>query len=384
MGCVLGASQEMSDFIPVNEPLLDGNERDYLSQCIDTGWISSEGPFVKRFEQELAARLGRKHGIAVTNGTAALDAAVEAIGIGPGDEVILPTFTIISCVLQIVRSGAKPVLVDSDPTTWNVDVSQIEAKITTRTKAVMVVHIYGLPVDMDPLLELCQRYGLKLIEDAAEMIGQTYRGMPCGSFGAISTVSFYPNKHITTGEGGMIFTDDDGLAEQCRELRNLCFKPGKRFVHERLGWNLRMTNMQAALGVAQLERLNEHLDKKRWIGQLYSDLLVDLPFLQLPLAQTSYSENIYWVYGIVLSDTVEFDAEEVIKRLANFGVGSRPFFYPLHQQPVLRDLGFFEGESYPVAERFYRRGFYVPSGLALTEDQILRVVDVLRRLFEVS
>jgi len=365
----------MSDFIPVNEPLLDGNEKKYLAECIDTGWISSEGPFVKRFEEEFAARVGRKHGIAVTNGTAAIDAAVEALGIGPGDEVILPTFTIISCVMQIVRSGATPVLVDSDPLTWNMDVTQIEVKITPRTKAIMVVHIYGLPVDMDPVLDLCQRYGLKLIEDAAEMIGQTYRGKPCGSFGDISTVSFYPNKHITTGEGGMILTDDDDLAEQCRELRNLCFKPGKRFVHERLGWNLRMTNLQAALGVAQLEQLDAFLEKKRRIGRRYNELLADLPGVQLPLVHTEYAENIYWVYGLVLDDSVEFDAEEAMSRLAKLGVGCRPFFYPMHQQPVLRERGLFEGESYPVAEQMYQRGFYVPSGLALTEDQLLRVAD---------
>jgi len=371
----------MSDFIPVNEPLLDGNEKKYLAECIDTGWISSEGPFVKRFEEEFAARVGRKHGIAITNGTAAIDAAVEALGIGPGDEVILPTFTIISCVMQIVRSGATPVLVDSDPLTWNMDVTQIEVKITPRTKAIMVVHIYGLPVDMDPVLDLCQRYGLKLIEDAAEMIGQTYRGKPCGSFGDISTVSFYPNKHITTGEGGMILTDDDDLAEQCRELRNLCFKPGKRFVHERLGWNLRMTNLQAALGVAQLEQLDAFLEKKRRIGRRYNELLADLPGVQLPLVHTEYAENIYWVYGLVLDDSVEFDAEEAMSRLTKLGVGCRPFFYPMHQQPVLRERGLFEGESYPVAEQIYQRGFYVPSGLALTDDQILRVADALKQIF---
>ena len=371
----------MSDFIPVNEPLLDGNEKNYLAECIDTGWISSEGPFVKRFEEEFAARVGRKHGIAVTNGTAAIDAAVEALGIGPGDEVILPTFTIISCVMQIVRSGATPVLVDSDPLTWNMDVTQIEAKITSRTTAIMVVHIYGLPVNMDPVLELCQRYGLKLIEDAAEMIGQTYRGKPCGSFGDISTVSFYPNKHITTGEGGMILTNDDDLAEQCRELRNLCFKPAKRFVHERLGWNLRMTNLQAALGVAQLERLDEFLEKKRWIGRHYNELLADLQSVQLPLAQTDYAENIYWVYGLVLNDSVEFDAEDAMKRLAKLGVGCRPFFYPLHQQPVLHKMGLCKGESYPVAERMHQLGFYVPSGLGLREEQIHLVADALRRVF---
>ena len=367
--------------IPVNAPVLDGNEKKYLAECIDTGWISSEGPFVKRFEDEFAIRSGRLHGIAVTNGTAAIDVAVEALGIGPGDEVIMPTFTIISCVLHIVRSGAIPVLVDSDPLTWNMDVTQIEAKITPRTKAIMVVHIYGLPVNMGPVLELCQRYGLKLIEDSAEMIGQTYRGMPCGSFGDISTVSFYPNKHITTGEGGMVLTDDPNLALQCRELRNLCFKPGKRFVHDRLGWNLRMTNLQAALGVAQLERLDQFVEKKRWIGRRYNELLSDLAFVQLPLEATDYSTNIYWVYGLVLDDSVIFDADEAMKRLSKLGIGCRPFFFPMHQQPILRQLGLFEDQSFPVAERLYQRGFYIPSGLALTDDQILYVSNSLKQVF---
>jgi perosamine synthetase len=366
-------------FIPVNEPLLDGNEKKYLAECIDTGWISSEGPFVTRFEEKFAARAGRKHSIAVTNGTAAIDAAIEALGIGPGDEVILPTFTIISCLMQMVRAGATPVLVDSDPHTWNMDVTQIEAKITRLTKAIMVVHIYGLPVDMDPVLELCQRYGLKLIEDAAEVIGQTYRGKPCGSFGDISTVSFYPNKHITTGEGGMILTDDDDLAEQCRELRNLCFKPGKRFVHERLGWNLRMTNMQAALGVAQLERLDKFIEKKRWIGRMYNELLADLPGVQLPLPRTDYAENIYWVYGLLLDESVGH-AESVMAKHAKAGVGTRPFFYPMHQQPVLRAMGLFAQEKHPVAERLYGQGFYLPSGLALTEGQIHTVVEVFKQI----
>jgi perosamine synthetase len=369
-------------FIPVNEPLLDGNEKKYLTECIDTGWISSEGPFVKRFEEEFANRIGRKHGIAVSNGTAAIDVAVEALGIGKGDEVILPTFTIISCILQIIRSGATPVLVDADPSTWNMDITQIEAKITKRTKAILVVHIYGLPVDMDPVLDICKRNGLYLIEDAAEMIGQTYKGRSCGSFGDISTVSFYPNKHITTGEGGMILTDNDTLEENCRDLRNLCFKPLKRFFHERLGWNFRMTNLQAALGVAQLERLDVFLEKKRWIGNRYNQLLVNLKEVQLPLQTTNYADNIYWVYGIVLKDSVGFDAEEVIKRLASHKIGCRPFFYSLHQQPILKKMGLFKGENYPVAEKISQRGFYIPSGLALTDNQINQVADVLFKIMK--
>lgn len=362
-------------FISVNEPLLCGNEKKYLSECIETGWISSDGPFVRRFELDFAARISRKYGIAVTNGTAAIDLAIESLGIGHGDEVILPAFTIISCVLQIVRSGAIPVLIDSDKHTWNMDVNQIEAKITSRTKAIMVVHIYGLPVDMDPVMSLCTKYGLGLVEDAAELIGQTYRGKPCGSFGDISTVSFYPNKHITTGEGGMVLTNSEVIATQCRDLRNLCFKPDKRFVHDRLGWNLRMTNLQAAVGVAQLEQLDKFIEIKRRMGSLYNELLSNVQDIQLPLESTDYADNIYWVYGIVLDESLGIDADEMIKRMASLGVGCRPFFYSLSQQPVLKKMGLFHEDKYPVSENLSKKGFYLPSGLALTDFQIKRVAD---------
>ncbi|XGV96528.1 MAG: DegT/DnrJ/EryC1/StrS family aminotransferase [Leptolyngbya sp. BL-A-14] len=372
----------MSDFIPVNQPLLDGNEKQYLNECIDTGWISSEGPFIQRFESEFAARVNRKHGIAVTNGSAALDAAIVALGIGPGDEVILPTFTIISCAAAIVRAGATPVLVDSDPDTWNMDVAAIAAKITAKTKAIMVVHIYGLPVDLDPILKLAHQHGLWVIEDAAEMHGQTYKGEPCGSFGDISTFSFYPNKHITTGEGGMLVTNSDELAERCRSLRNLCFQPQKRFVHEELGWNLRMTNLQAALGLAQLERLDEFAARKRNMGQQYTQLLSDVPGLELPLASTAYADSIYWVYGIVLKEEVPFDATEAMKRLGQLKIGTRPFFWGMHEQPVFRKMGLFEGEAYPVAERLSRRGFYVPSGMALTSSQVEQVAAAVKNILQ--
>jgi perosamine synthetase len=363
--------------IPVNEPLLDGNEKKYLNECIDTGWISSEGPFVKQFEQQLAARVGRQYGIAVCNGSVALDAAVAALGIGDGDEVIMPTFTIISCAAAIVRAGAVPVVVDCDPHTWNMDVTQIEAKITSRTKAIMVVHIYGLPVEMQPVLALANQYGLQIIEDAAEMHGQTYKGRPCGSFGALSTFSFYPNKHVTTGEGGMIVTDDPQLAERCCSLRNLCFQPQHRFVHEELGWNFRLSNLQAAMGVAQLERLDEFVERKRHIGKLYTKLLSDISELQLPLPQTDYATNIYWVYGIVLKDNVPFNAKEAMRRLGDYKIGTRPFFWPMHKQPVFRNMGLFDQESCPVAEKIACRGFYIPSGLALTDEQIERVVEAV-------
>ena len=370
----------MSDFIPVNEPLLNGNEKKYLNECIDTGWISSEGPFVKRFEDSFAKKVNRKYGIAVANGTAALDIAVEALGIGEGDEVILPTFTIISCIHQIIRSGATPVLVDSDPNTWNMDISQIEEKITIKTKAIMVVHIYGLPVDIDPILELAIKYNLKIIEDAAEMIGQSYKGNPCGSFGDLSTFSFYPNKHITTGEGGMVLTDDEELAEKCRSMRNLCFQRKQRFVHDKLGWNYRMTNLQAALGLAQLEQLESFVDKKRTIGKTYTKLLKGIKEIQLPLEKTDYAENIYWVYGIVLKDDIPFDAKEAMQKLGKQGIGTRPFFWPMHLQPVLLNKGLFKGEQYPVAERISRRGFYIPSGLALNNSVIEKITKVLQKI----
>lgn len=368
--------------IPVNTPLLDGNERKYLLDCIDTGWISSEGPYITRFEEAFAARVGRKWAIAVSNGSVALDAAVVALRLGPGDEVILPAFTIISCAAAIVRAGATPVVVDADPVTWNMDVNQVESRITPRTKAIMVVHIYGLPVDMDPIFALAQKHGLKIIEDAAEMHGQTYRGRPCGSLGDISTFSFYPNKHLTTGEGGMIVTDDPHLADRCRSLRNLCFQPPRRFIHEELGWNLRMTNLQAALGVAQLERLDEFVGRKRRMGKRYTELLAGVPGIQLPLNATPYAENIYWVYGLVLGDEIPFDALEAMKRLGERKIGTRPFFYPMHQQPVFRKLGLFHGVSCPVAERIAERGFYLPSGLALTEPEIETVAAHFRQILQ--
>jgi perosamine synthetase len=370
----------MHNPIPVNTPLLDGNEKKYLLECIESGWISSEGPFVSRFEEKFASRVGRKYGIAVSNGSAALDAAVVALGIKAGDEVILPSFTIISCAAAVVRAGAIPVVVDSDPVTWNMDVNQIEEKITSRTKAIMVVHIYGLPVDMDPILALAKKHGLKIIEDAAEVHGQTYNGRPCGSFGDLSTFSFYPNKHITTGEGGIIVTDDPVLAEKCRSLRNLCFQVKKRFVHEELGWNLRFTNLQAALGLAQLETLETHVLLKRAMGAKYSALLKGITDIQLPLPKTAYADNIYWVFGIVLGDSYPFDADEVARRLGAQKIGTRPFFWPMHEQPVFHKMGLFKETRCPVAERIARRGLYVPSGLALTEPEMETVAKTLKEV----
>lgn len=369
-----------NEFIPVNKPLLNGNEKKYLMECIDTGWISSEGPFIKQFEERFAEKIGKKYGVSVCNGTVALDVAILALGIGPGDEVILPTFTIISCASAIIKSGAKPVLVDSDPRTWNMDVTKIEEKITSRTKAIMTVHIYGLPVDMDPIIALSKKYKLKIIEDNAEEIGQTYRGRMLGSIGDLSTFSFYSNKHITTGEGGMILTDEEEIANRCRSLKNLCFKPEKRFVHDEIGFNYRLTNVQAALGVAQLERLDEFVVIKKKIGKMYNEML-SLVDVELPLEKTDYAENIYWVYGLVLGDSISMDATEVIRSLEKLGIGTRPFFYPMHLQPIFRKIGLFKDESYPVAERLAKRGFYIPGGMGITDVQIRIVAEKLNTFF---
>jgi perosamine synthetase len=367
--------------IPVNEPLLADRDLEYVSECVRTGWISSAGRFIDEFEEKWAAYCGRKYGIAVSNGTTALQIAVRCLDLKPGDEVIMPSFTIISCALAVVENGGVPVLVDCDPGTWCMEVHQIERKITARTRAIMPVHIYGHPVDMDPLLEIANKYGLAVIEDAAEVHGAEYlsgrkSGNPswrrCGSFGTFSCFSFYANKLITTGEGGMVLTDEPALAARARSLRNLCFKAERRFYHEDLGFNFRLTNMQAALGLAQFERIDEIITRKRWMGKEYSCRLQELSVLQLPVEE-SWARNVYWMYGIVVAEETGMDAAQLAKRLRERGVETRPFFLGMHEQPVFHKRGLFVDEHYAVTERLARQGLYLPSGLALTPDQLSEV-----------
>jgi perosamine synthetase len=371
--------------IPVNEPLLADRDLEYVSECVRTGWISSAGRFIDEFEEKWAAYCGRKYGIAVSNGTTALQIAVRCLDLKPGDEVIMPSFTIISCALAVVENGGVPVLVDCDPSTWCMDVHQIERKITARTRAIMPVHIYGHPVDMDPLLEIANKYGLAVIEDAAEVHGAEYlsgrkSGNPswrrCGSFGTFSCFSFYANKLITTGEGGMVLTDEPALAARARSLRNLCFKAERRFYHEDLGFNFRLTNMQAALGLAQFERIEEIIARKRWMGKEYSCRLQELRVLQLPVEE-SWARNVYWMYGIVVAEETGMDAAELAKRLRERGVETRPFFLGMHEQPVFHKRGLFVDKHYAVTERLARQGLYLPSGLALTPDQLSEVCNTV-------
>jgi perosamine synthetase len=374
--------------IPVNEPRLGDRELEYISECVRTGWVSSGGRFINEFEERWAAYCGRRYGIAVSNGTAALQLAVACLGLQPGDEVILPTFTIVSCALAVIYNGGVPVVVDSEPRTWCLDVHQAEKKITHRTRAIMPVHIYGHPVDMDPLLDLAERYGLAIIEDAAEAHGAEYLSTRngsesgwrrCGSFGTLSCFSFYANKLITTGEGGMVLTDDPQLAEKARSMRNLCFQSDRRFYHEALGYNFRLTNLQAALGLAQLERMDQIVTHKRWMGQEYTRRLRDITNLELPVEE-QWARSVYWMYGAVLCEEVDMDASELGRRLRDHGVETRPFFLGMHEQPAFHLRGLFLGERYPVAERLARRGLYLPSGSALTEDQLEHVCEAVGKV----
>ena len=368
--------------IPVNEPLLPGRELEYITDCITSGWISSAGKYIDRFENEWAAYCGRKYGVAVCNGTVALELALSALDIPAGREVILPSFTIVSCLEAVLRNNLIPVLVDCDPTTYCTDIANVRRKITSKTAAIMPVHIYGHSVNMAELIPLAREHHLKIVEDAAEAHGSeclvdgTWRR--CGSFGDVSAFSFYANKNITTGEGGMVLTDDPVIAAKLQARRNLCFSAKERFRHEDRGWNYRMTNLQAAMGCAQLERIDQFLSRKLDMAAQYNQALQGLP-LQLPHVEP-WARTSVWMYAVMLEDSVPFDAVEFTHRLMERGVQTRPFFMGMHEQPVYRNMGLFKDTLCPVTERIYRRGLYLPSGQAITDEQILKVCDAVRQV----
>ncbi len=373
--------------IPVNEPLLNQADQDHVLECLRTGWISSAGEFVDRFETEWSQYCGMRHGIAVSNGTTALQVAVEAVGIAPGDEVIMPSFTIISCAMPVVKAGGIPVLVDCDPHTFCMKPEDVEQRVTERTKAIMLVHMYGHPVDVDPIIALAERRGLAIIEDAAEVHGARYLSgrntaaphwRPCGGIGHISTFSFFANKLITTGEGGMVLTNDDQLAARSRALRNLCFRPDRRFLHDALGYNFRLTNMQAAVGLDQVRRIESIVERKRAIAAEYSTRLRRFEQLQLPM-EHSWARSVFWVYSLVLRPDVPMDAALFARKLKELQVETRPFFLGMHEQPVFLGQGLFANEQYPVTETIARRGLYVPSGLGLRPEQLDAVCVAVER-----
>jgi len=369
-------------FLPVCSPLLEGNEEKYVVEAVRSGWISSSGEFVRRFEESFAAYCGRRYGVAASSGTAALHLALRALGAGPGDEVVIPDFTMAATLFAVLYTGARPLFVDADPETWCLDVSLLEEKVTERTKVVMPVHIYGHPCDMDPLLDVARRRGAAVAEDAAEAHGALYGGRKCGSFGNLSAFSFFANKIVTTGEGGMVVTDDPDLAERCRYYRNMCFSlSGDRdFRHEDLGYNYRLTNLQAAVGLAQLERIEELVERRRENARRYREGLDGLPGLKLPVERGEV-RNVYWMYGVLVDGEVfGRDRDGLMGDLRKEGIESRPFFSPLHRQGVLTRFGISDGGSYPVAERLAADGLYLPSGPGLSDADIERVVTALRRI----
>jgi perosamine synthetase len=362
--------------IPVSEPLIGDNVAAKVAECVSSGWVSSEGAFIREFESMWARYCGAEHGVSVANGTCALQVAVAALKLPEGSEIIVPSFTIISCVIAIIEAGCVPVLVDCEADTWNMDMDQVEAKITARTRAIMPVHMFGHPVDMNRLMPLARKHGLRVIEDAAEAHGAQVDGRKVGGVGDMGCFSFYANKIITTGEGGMVVTSDAQLAERLRSQRNLAFRTDRRFLHTEIGHNYRLTNLQAAMGVAQAERIEEHIAHKRWMADQYRKRLAGLP-VDLPV-ERPWAKNVYWMYGLVLHDHVPLEAVAFAKELRSRGVDTRPLFLGMHEQPVLRDKGLFHGEAYPVTERLARRGLYVPSGLTLTEGQIDEVSAAVR------
>ena len=371
------------EFIPVNKPLITKIDRDNVYRVLKKGWISSEGPEVSKFEQNFSQLINRKFSISVSNGTAALEIAIKALGIKKNDEVIIPNFTIISNALAVIRQNAKPVLVDCDLDNWNMIISDIEKKITKKTKAIIATHIYNFPLDMERIIKICKKNKIFLIEDAAEVIGQKYKKKMCGSFGDISTFSFYANKQITTGEGGMISTNNKEINSKCKSLRNLCFGKKDRFNHYDIGWNYRLSNIQATLGLSQLKRIKTIVKRKEQIGKKYYTLLNKNHNIQILKPNCSFAKNIYWVVGIVIKNKkLNIDAKILSQKLIKFGIQTRPFFWPMNKQKALLDLGLFKNQKYPNSEFLSKYGLYLPASLQITDKEIAFICSSINQILK--
>ncbi len=368
-----------NNFIPVSKPEVSKNDIKAVNKVLKKSWISSDGPEVKIFEKEFSKKVKRKFSIAVSNGTAALEIAIKALGIKKNDEVIIPNFTIISNALAVIKQNAKPVLVDCDLENWNIKIEDIKKKINKRTKALIVTHIYSFSNDMDKILKICKKNKIFLIEDAAEVVGLKYKDRNCGSFGDISTFSFYANKQVTTGEGGMISTNSKTLNERCRSLRNLCFGKTNRFNHNDLGWNYRITNIQAALGISQLKRIDSIVKKKMYIGNYYYQKLMKNKNIYITPPKISYSKNIYWVVGILIRDK-KILASKIIKKLNSYGIGARPFFWPMHEQKIFDKMKLFKKQKYPNSSYLARYGFYIPSYLQIKKTEMDYIISIINKL----
>jgi perosamine synthetase len=373
----------MSDpsFIPVCEPLLAGRELEYVTRAVSAGWISSSGGYVKEFEEAFAKYLDVPLAVTTTSGTAALHLALVAAGIGPGDEVIIPSFTMIATAFAVCYTGAKPVFVDAEAKTWNLDVTQIASKIGQRTRAILPVHVYGHACDMDALEALAQKHQLLVIEDAAEAIGSRYRGKLCGKLGDMSCFSFFANKLVTTGEGGMVAARDERFADRLRYYKNLCFplKGPRRYLHEDIGFNYRMPNVLAAIGLAQLERVDFYLENRRRNAAYYGERLAGQRGITTP-PNEPYTLNSYWMYGILIEDDFGPTRDEVMTALHAAGIDTRSFFVSMHRQPALAKYGCDVSGAYPVSDELAAKGLYLPSGSGLREEELSRIVDTLLSL----
>jgi perosamine synthetase len=366
--------------IYVCEPLLGKKEIQNVIEALKDNQISGTfGKYIDELEKRFSRYCGCKYGVATSSGTTALHLALACIGIKQGDEVIIPTLTNIATAFAVIYCNAKVVVVDSEPLTWNIDVKKIEKRITKRSKAIMPVHLYGHPADLHPILKLAKTYDLVVIEDAAEAHGAEYKGRKVGGIGDIGCFSFYANKIITTGEGGMLVTNNREIYEKAKLLRNLAFSKDVRFKHDYLGFNYRMTNLQAAIGVAQLERIDKIVEKKRYIAKRYNDGLSNLKGIILPV-EMPWAKNVYWMYSILVEREFGLSRDELIKRLKEKGIETRTFFIPMNQQPVFRKMGLFKNKKCPIAEELSQKGLYLPSGIALSDEQIDYVIDSIKEI----
>jgi perosamine synthetase len=372
------ASPASARRIPVAEPVLGGNELKYVTECIQTNWISSQGSFVKRFEEMLGALVGSAHVVSCSNGTAALHLALLGYGIGPGDEVIVPDLTFAATINTVIHAGATPVIVDVDRHSWNIDPARIAAVISPRTRAIMPVHLYGQPADMDAILALAEKHGLVVIEDAAEAIGASHKGRACGTIGHAGTFSFFSNKVLTTGEGGAVVFRDEHAAQRARRLRDHGMSPAKRYWHEEVGYNYRLTNLQAAIGCAQLEQAEGFLARKQAIAARYRAGLAGLPGIELA-ALIPEHHNSYWMVSVIVDEAATgLPRDEIMRRLFEAGIDSRPLFYPLHEMPPYQR--FAGNREFPATVALSGQGFSLPSGVGLTDDEIDYVCATLGRL----
>lgn len=365
-------------FLPVCEPLLDGNELAYVTDAVRSGWISSSGSYVTAFERAFADYCGARHGIAVCNGTVALHLALRALGVGPGDEVIIPDFTMMASALAVCYTGAMPVFADADSLTWNVDPARVAEKISPRTRVIMAVHIFGNPCDMAALEALCAGRSIVLMEDAAEAHGASFGGRRAGACSRVAAFSFYANKNVTTGEGGMVVTDDDALAERCRYFKNLCFPldAPRTYLHADIGYNYRMSNLHAAIGLAQTERADTLTALRRRNGLLYRQLLADVPGIGLQANQPG-GDTVFWMNGITVGPDYGAGRDELVRHLASQGIDTRLFFKGMHRQPALQAYGCDCGGEYPVSDLLADTGLYLPSGSGLSGADIRRVCDAI-------